>query len=774
MTKGPVEIFPWIYNKSVFIHNNHPTDLHPDDLEYLSYWDEQERRCIEGYWGEEKEKHWRYMPNQLYFYTNICKIIDEDEDSNSTEIISPFLRAPEWYLGIRYLVCRGFSGWEHSKFTCHDIIRKVEKGIPLTAKEKKKLTMLKHVKNPDGTYKKYKNPIKALEDHYDEPQGLPYYENNAKNFLVFGSRGGGKSFFGASCVLHEWYFHGVKRYDPTSKKKPAPVELLVTASIQDKSTDLLTKAKLTMDYIQSDVGSFNDTTGIKDIFYPGYFHLESSGSLAPNSKLIQKYQKKKGNSWLTKGIGTYIDHKIATTENPAVGAGKRNTLILAEEVGLMVNILEVLGAAKNSMIRKNKFGTFMGIGTSGFVEKVGPIKVLFYNGDEYDFLTEEDKFEGGIKPICTFLPAYVADSDFIDSNGNVDYVNAYQSVIDTRKELLKSDSTEILEQEKMNRPIVPSEMFVNKSGTKLPVAKLRERTTELELTNAHKKIMSVGWFREDDNGSPVFVQDTTNTLKPILTYDTRAFENNLKGAVVIYEHPPEVIPTPSYKKTLYKVTYDPVKDDHGGTSLCSILVHKGFPDRSWEGGFVDTVVAEYIGRLDKVNDMHKMAIWLTEYYNGKLMPEINIPDIIRYAEMTKKFHLLQPSPWIAMGKVINNPSKKYDVGVDMSSPRLQEHCIQLLAQWFLTPRKVNEFGVVTETNIDHFYSLRGLEESITFNGPKSGNFDHLRSLMIMALWLSQESEEPVSYDNSTNLIKEWEVVISNFKKSFNPQTFNAY
>ena len=773
MDKKPIIIFPEILNRNVFVFNDHPKNLHPESIEYNTYWLEQEKRCIEGLWAEEAKNHWRFMPPQLYFYTNICKIIDEDEDSNSTEVISPYLRATEWFIGIRYLICRGFSGFENSDFTCHSIIKKLESGKKLTAKEKTRLSKLKHVKNENGEYKKYKDPVKALEDFYDKPLGKCYYENNALNLLIFGSRGLGKSFYGASCILHEWYFHGQKEFDIEGTKRPSPVELLVTSIIQDKSTDLLTKAKLTMDYIQQEVGSYRDTTGITEIFYPGYFHLESSGSLSPNSKLIQKYQKKKGNSWVTAGIGTFIDHKIATIENPAVAAGKRNNLILYEEIGLATNILDVIGTSKDSMRRSNKFGTFLGIGTSGFIDKLTGVKTIFENGSEYDFFVEEDVYEGRPKPICTFLPAYVADNDFIDDNGNINYEEAYQAILDIRAELLKSESTEALDQEKMNRPLVPSEMFIQKGGTKLPVGKLRDRKTYLDINENHKKIMSVGWFKDDEFGLPVFIPDLNNELKPIMSYDIRGFEHNLKGAVVIYEHPPDRIPKPTFKKSLYKVTYDPVKDDHGGTSLCSIIVHKGFPDTSWEEGLTDTIVAEYIGRLEKVNDMHRMAIWLTEYYNAKILPGRNISDFIRYVEMKNKFYLLQPSPWLAMGKIINNPSKKYDVGVDMSSPRLQEHCIQLLAQWYLTPRKVNDFGVTTETNIDYLYSTRLIDESIIFNGPKSGNFDHLRSAMLLALWLAQESEEPIFFEDENQLLKDWEQFLAP-KRDFNYEFYHNY
>lgn len=62
--------------------------------------------------------------------------------------------------------------------------------------------------------------------------------------------------------------------------------------------------------------------------------------------------------------------------------------------------------------------------------------------------------------------------------------------------------------------------------------------------------MSVGWFKDDEFGLPVFIPDLNNELKPIMSYDIRGFEHNLKGAVVIYEHPPDRIPKPTFKKII--------------------------------------------------------------------------------------------------------------------------------------------------------------------------------------------------------------------------------
>ncbi len=95
-----------------------------------------------------------------------------------------------------------------------------------------------------------------------------------------------------------------------------------------------------------------------------------------------------------------------------------------------------------------------------------------------------------------------------------------------------------------------------------------------------------------------------------------------------------------------------------------------------------------------------------------------------------------------MTKQLKNPTRKYDAGVTMSGP-LNIQCEQLLKQWLLEPFQVHIYGeeMETKTNIDKIYSQRILEELINYS--REGNFDHVSSLKLLVLWLSQENEEPI-------------------------------
>ena len=104
-----------IINNSNFRLSSIP-DYHPE-LEYyerVSFWKEEKRKCIEGYWSSGK-----WMPGPLYYYINFHNIQFEDDSSVAQAFGLPFLRDIDWELFLLYEECRGFSGFSEDKnFTC--------------------------------------------------------------------------------------------------------------------------------------------------------------------------------------------------------------------------------------------------------------------------------------------------------------------------------------------------------------------------------------------------------------------------------------------------------------------------------------------------------------------------------------------------------------------------------------------------------------------------------------------------------------------------------
>lgn len=739
----PVKIFPTLYRIEDFLVKEHPV-YHPDTTTYDKYWSAHEKLCIEGKWGLDSKNGlggWRYMPGCLYYYVNFCEIADEDEEGNTTANIKPMLRDVEWMFSYAWTAARGFSGFKDDEdYTCSTLALKLRTTPEeeLSKKEKKRLGRIRsRIFKPDGSLKEYMKPYEYLCRTHSEPKGLPLYDNDAENLFWLGSRGTGKSYSAGNMVIgHEFNFFGKRYYNDSYLRNPAGVEIFVGSAIAAKSSDLLKKFEHTQEYLKTNFGAWGVGT---EEFIPGFFALNVSGSLTPNnskSPYRHEYRHNENGSWLVGGTKTKIHHGVYTSENPQAAVGTRPTCMIVEEVGLATSLLEMHASNETCMIRKNKFGSALYIGTGGNIEKIFESRIIFEDPASYNCVQFPDVWENRIKPIGFFMPAYYVDNDFKDDIGNTYLQDAFDHEMEERKKREGSNNSFALDGYIMARPMVPSEMFLSRDARIFPTTLLRKRYADVVTKELFEGRASIGHL-EMHGDAVKWKEDVKRKGRPIIDLNIDKYLD-ISGEIVIFEHPEKGTPPPSYRRSLYKITYDPVKDDGEGTSLASILVYKGFPAGNWNSGLTDTIVAEYIGRYDDVEEVHKIAIMLAKYYNAKVMPETNIPDFVRYCKRNGYYTYLQPSPHEAISRVIKNPGKKYDVGVQMSSKNLGIHCEQLIRTWLLT-----KWGDPEEkkTNIDKLYSRRLLQELIHYD--RMGNFDHVSSLKVLALWLSQEADYTV-------------------------------
>ncbi len=1121
-----VRLFPILHNIKPFLVKEHP-EYHPATKDYEDYWEEHEKRCIEGLWGldqnkDTKEGGWRYCPPQLYYYVNFCVIEDEDESNNSSEVIIPRLRDIEWVFFTNWLICRGFSGFaDDDEYTSNILVYKLEQNINLNPKDKKRLSVAKHIYKKDGTYKKYIHPREYLYKTHEKPLGLPLYENTALNLLWLASRGIGKSFIAAALLSHTFKFHGATRFDNTYfdiKKGP---EIVVGAALSSKSADLLKKFKFMEEYQKENFGAW----GENDDFIPGFFFQNTLGTLVVNnnkSPYRAEYLYKEGGVEKVGGKGTKLIH-VTYESNSEAAVGTRPMISEIEEVGLATNLLQMWASNETTLIRRNKFGSQLGTGcvcagtkvwdkngrlcniediteqtgilsnkvnktfaekkiklstpkekecfritleggstlecswdhplltasqnikymkegviyrdavfvracdivkndnvflmdkisafgklnepyartlglligdgyygqknsislctdqkniqnyisstldckvkkqfliqngseyfieygikdkylkeilinngmmgqsrerkqfplniheynkeslasfiggyfdsdgnisynkksktikivltakykhllestkyyltkfgidstickeyrktgyapgviyklyisknkdvktfidnisllseykqkalldnyrktisnkrynvkvknnegeisdinnviakrvlnveeiglkivynlttfgtnrylanniithnTGGSMEKIEEPKVIFEDPDSYTCLGFDDLWENRKKPIGLFIPAYYQDDSFRDENGNQDIEKAYEVEMYERAIRGQADNSFALDGYMMARPLVPSEMFLSGQSNIFPIAMLRDQLNKVEIQELYETYSFKGELEWNKTKTGVILNvDINNRLKPILSTNLDGYKNNLKGCCVFYEAPEEKVPDPTQKRSLYKVVYDPYRDDGEGTSLASIIVYKGISENNWAEGLQDDIVAEYIGRLDRVDDVHEIAVQLAIYYNAKIMVETNIADFIRYCKREGWAYLLQAKPTDAIAAAVKNPGKKYDVGIDMTSPALQEQAEQLWRQWLLTEWKTLDNGVILY-NLNKLKSPMILKQLIQYN--RKGNFDHISSLKLLALWLSQERRVPIQ--QSSEVAKE--------------------
>jgi len=704
--------------------------LHPDSTQYTLFWSDAKRKCIEGFWNKDFDGY-RYMPGNLFFYVNFCRILDVDEATKTRISIKPILTDLMWEIFYMVLEAKGFSGWsEDNEFTSNWIVREIEKH-PENRKGLIKRLLEKNTENEykfkecfidndiNKSLKKFLHPRDNIRSLHKEVKGLPLYQNNAKNTMLFGARGSGKSYaYGIGLLLHEIVFDGAKYYTEDTKKKPAEVHVNIGAALSDKSAELCEKIESCMNAFATDqeLGAWGDESS--DDYEPMPFFKSMAGSLTPNnakSPWRHEYEKKVNGRWLKFGSKSKIVHSVYK-DNSHAAAGGRYTQVLVEECGLASNLREIHGSNIATTQRGTlKFGSQHYIGTSGDLEKVKEAREMFMNPQVYDILSYNDVWENSGE-IGFFIPAYYAAFEFKDENGNTDLEAAKTYYHERREQKRKAKDPTQYQAELMNYPIKPSEMFLTKKSNVLPVAELEQHRINI-ITNQYKgKLETYGSLIFDPN-SPrgvKFIPKPKHEAFPIKSFPTPK-DYSLEGELIIYEFP--IIEQDGSVPPIYIIGYDPVHKDEEGSSLNCIHVLKTPKNFAKYGG--NELVASYIGRpyagRKPVNELaEKLAMW----YGNKprmIFFEAGGNNVKEYFEKRQKLNLLATQPTTVLtNKFSNSPTRSLIYGVPMNNLDIKMEAIGYLRDWLLQQRGTDESGRLI-MNLNMINDTRLIEEMLAFD-----------------------------------------------------------
>lgn len=702
-----------INNRSAFLLKEIP-NYRPESSNYLTFWREQKKRCIEGFWAQDTKDpldkgNWRYMPPQLYFYSNFGTILHKPEGSPKTaprEKIKPRLDDIDWEFFYAWLIARGFSGFmDDDKYTCcRDVLEYETSGdssdIPESAY------------NSKGKPKTYIDPKEYLLKTHDKNLGLPIYDNTALNLMVLGTRGGGKSYWvSQGCVLHEVLFDGKKYYD-INDKSIATAEVCVGSAIAAKSSEMLQKTQMGMDYLPGvwKKGSVDEV--------PAPFYRKMSGTLAPNNVKNPwkfEYEKKINGEWKRVGTGSNVKHVVYTIENPEAAAGGRYSVSVIEEVGLVPNLLVIHGSNDATMRIEHKFGSSIYIGTGGSIEKIVESEIVFRDPDGYDMVAFDDVWENSGK-VGLFIPAHRGDRKHKDSEGNTIEAKALKEYDTRREKKRKAKSTSALELEQMNYPLKPSEIFLNKA-----VNKFSAKDASAQLSNLISGVVPDDSYK----GHFVLAEDgvswvTTNAM-PIREFPITNKTLDLDGCVEIFKMPVKtaagIIPSGRYAASL-----DPIDDDDNQDvtrSLQSFWILD-----LW----TDELVLEYSARTRFSKEFYEQCRRALIFYNALLLYENQKKGIFQYFDNMNCTYLMADTPRflkeIGLQKIntVGNRSK----GVYMSDG-LKPLGLDLLVAWTDTKLPGSE--------LTRMYSIRShaLLKEIRFFA-KGKNSDRISSLLVLMIY----------------------------------------
>lgn len=338
---------------------------------------------------------------------------------------------------------------------------------------------------------------------------------------------------------------------------------------------------------------------------------------------------------------------------------------------------------------------------------------------------------------------------FYDKNGNSDEAGARLIEEKERGLLIAAGATsQEIQQRMQEKPLGPAEAFSAISNNTMPVVELKAQL---------RKVIANGW--QMTKGTPVELSMTgvKVDVKPILNGTSGAITSyfniptNKKGCPIIYEFPIANAP-----KGLYKIGYDPVRQD-SGSSLCSIIVYKSSHLGSYYG---DIVVAEYVGRYDDTDLNDRMAEMLARLYNTTIMHENEVTSVKNYFRRNKMLSLLALQPDNVISKNVKKSKVARVYGCHMTT-QLKDAGIRYIKTWLMQVIDYDENGDPIRV-IDRIYSIRLLEELINYN--TKGNFD-LVSALIMCLFQVQEESLNKEYgDEEDEKAKRMKKYMESLKK----------
>lgn len=650
------------------------------------WWVEQRRRCIEGYWAGG-----RYMPGNMYFYLNFWNILlNKNKASKAKEKGTPRLWDILWDVFYAWMEARGFCGFEKTpgvaeyEAVLHNPNSRIE-DIELAATG---------VPDPRETLRSSAN------------MGKPKFLFEAKDLMWLGNRGHGKSYVMAGGIIaHEWLFDGLKEYTPMNLVKNASE--VVVGAWDSKYSDLtLAKVKFGLDNLPGAIE-------VGGRLYPSPFSRLATGSFELNGEFKYEYRKKVGDNWKRMGTRSVIKHR-SFKNNDYAASGTRPTVMALDEVGLFPNLMEArIHSTDTMMNQQRKFGSCLYTGTGGDMDSgTIPASQLFYSGDNMvQFIdTYENKGKIGL-----FIPATHGSEDFKDEYGNTREQEAYDHFVKKRENLKNSpNGMEKLDGEKQNQPLVPSEMFLTRSGNIFPRAELQEHLATIEGNDRFANAERVGELLYDKEGNLYF--SLLPQSRAIKVFPHNPQKDDTRGAITIWEPPVKVDGEVPWG--LYVAGVDPYDHDESGTqSLGSTIIFKKILTA---GATSFLPVAEYTGRHEHgAHAYYEQLRRLLLYYGGaQCMHENNLIGLYKYFEQKNSAYLLMDVPEYARESTGSQPNRPK--GMHFGPAQIKHG--ELLVRDYL----IEEYAP-GKLNLTKILSVPLLKELIMYD--KTGNFDRVRAFM---------------------------------------------
>lgn len=656
---------------------------HPEgSVSYFEYWDEQLRRCIEGY-----EVGGHKITGHHYSYLNFCEIqLVPDTGTNTTTTAKKEIRPPDFWDG------------DYDYFWSLEIARNGLFGTSALATNKEQKIRYEQL-TTDEERAHAKQMVLSRLGLRVKPH--PDFLDGGNHMIVGKSRRKGYSYKNGQICANV--------YNTVRKS------LTIIGAFDKKYL-----------YPRGTMAMASE--------YLSYFNKNTAWG--KGREAVDKQEHRKASFFKTlNGIKVeagYQSEIMALTfqDNPDAAKGKDALYVLLEEAGVFPNLKAAYNATKPGLEAGSYVtGQIIIFGTGGDMES-GTVDFaeMFYNPIQFGLMPFANTWDENAElTYCGFFhPVNMNMEGYYDEQGNSDFEGAKAHEMSIREFLTKnSTSSNVLSARVQEHPLCPSEAFLTVSTNDFPIVEIRARYNKVIREHLHT-VLGQPCYLSRVEGKVTARPDLNGELEPLWSYKVKT--KDLRGSVVIFEAP--VIGAP---RGLYKIGFDPYRQVDG-TSLAAIYVYKCSHKFSYTR---EMIVAEYVGRPYSPDTVNRIAEMLAELYQTEIMHENEVTHVKGYFERIKKLHLLAAQPDLVIGRAVANSKVKRVYGIHMVE-KLKDAGEKYIKEWLLTVRDFDEKGNPI-TNLDMVCDPAFLEELMYYN--RKGNFDRVMAFMMVMFQVAEEDEE---------------------------------
>lgn len=681
-----------------FVNNKSYCEYAPGTVDYKAFWDEELRRCREGY----KVKG-RKITGNHYFYLNYCRILRVTGGKGRARKKEMFF--PDfWDMDYEYFwwveVARFGVLGELSQ--CREMLTEKEKSDVDSGKlDDDKLLKLKE----DVLYRRLGLRLRTH----------PEWLDGGHHMIVAKARRKGFSYKNTAMMVN------------------------IYNSIRNSQCVF---GVAESDYADQGMGMVNE--------YLGFLNEHTAWGKRrefQNTKDHKRASFKKVDNGMVTESG-YMSEIICSSfmNNTEATRGKSPYLMLYEEAGTFPALLDVWAAAIPSM-EDGDFVTGQSVvfGTGGKMSsKKGEFAKMFYNPMFYNIMPFENVWDDGMRgQYCGFFfPAHWNYVGMMDEHGNSDFDGAMARILETRKQKIQNAvNAEEYQKYVIEYPICPQESFMSEESKVFNIPKLHEQLKRVVAEGLQQKKGICVRLRYADEGKTVKAMPLLNgEANPITEYDV-SNRSDLTGCPIIYEYPIENPP-----RGLYKIGYDPYRQDKSAesSSLAAIIVYKG---RMFGDSTGNMIVAEYVGRPETCDDCDEIALKLAILYNTEVMFESDVNHTETYFRRKHRLERLALQPNNTIHSATQNTTIKRKYGCSLSSRQMKDAGEKYLKAWLLEVNGYDADGNDV-TVADTIYSIGILQELIRYY--RDGNFDRVCALFQIMFQMKDE-EIGREYNRETDL-----------------------